>query len=76
MSTVDRGNWSREIDAVIRSRHYTWLPAGLDGQPADSAMATLVADIMHFCKREGINWPQTLQRGEAMFEQEEAEYLN
>lgn len=75
MSTIDRANWSREIDAVVRSRHYTWLPAGLDGQPADEAMATLVADIMHFCKREGVDWAEVSRRAREMFEQEEAESI-
>ncbi len=74
MSTT-RENWIDNIDDVIRSRHYTWIPRGLGGEPVDEAMVWLVTDIMHICERAGADWEDVLQRGRARFRQERTELL-
>ena len=68
-----RDDWIEHVEAVIRSRHYTWLPEGLGGEPVDVAMAYLVADIMHVCRRTGIAWDDVLRRAREQFEREERE---
>lgn len=70
--TIDRENWLEHVENVIRSRHYTWLPEGLGGEPVDVAMTYLTTDIMHICKRAGINWSDVLTEAEARFAREEA----
>jgi|CXWL01.1.fsa_nt_gi hypothetical protein len=66
-----RRNWYRNIADVIRSRHYTWLGLGLGGAPVDEAMVTLTTDVMHICKREGIDIDWLIEQSKAKFEQEE-----
>jgi hypothetical protein len=71
MAHQHRRNWYRRIVDVIRSRHYTWLGLGLGGAPVDEAMVTLTADVMHICKREGIDIDWLIAQSKAKFEQEE-----
>jgi hypothetical protein len=71
--TVSRSNWENHIEDVVRSRHYTWLPEGLGGEPVDKAMSYLVTDIMHVCRRTGASWEQILADAAARFEHEESE---
>ncbi len=71
--TIDRENWLEHVENVIRSRHYTWLPEGLGGEPVDVAMTYLTTDIMHVCKRAGISWSDVLAEAEARFAREEAD---
>lgn len=66
-----RRNWYRKIADVIRSRHYTWLGLGLGGAPVDEAMVTLTTDVMHICKRQGIDIGWLIEQSKAKFEQEE-----
>ena len=66
-----RHNWYRKIADVIRSRRYTWLGEGLGGDPVDEAMVTLTTDVMHICKRQGIDIGWLLEQSKAKFEQEE-----
>jgi hypothetical protein len=66
-----RRNWYQKIQDVIRSRHYTWLAQGLGGAPIDQAMVTLTTDVMHVCKREGIDITWLIEQSMANFEQEE-----
>lgn len=66
-----RQHWYRKVMDVIRSRHYTWLAQGLGGDPVDEAMVTLTADVMHVCKREGIDIDWLIEQSRAKFEQEE-----
>ena len=73
--SVQRDHWLDDVDEIIRSRHYTWLPKGLGGEPVDEAMSWLVTDIMHICNRSGVDWEDVLQRGKARFRQEEVELL-
>ena len=68
-----RDDWLEHIESVIRSRHYTWLPEGLGGEPVDVAMAYLAADIMHVCRRAGIDWNDVFRRAREQFEREERE---
>jgi hypothetical protein len=68
-----RDDWLEHVEAVIRSRHYTWLPEGLGGEAVDVAMTYLVADIMHVCRRAGISWEDVLLRARDQFQREEAE---
>lgn len=69
--TVDRKNWLEEVDAVIRSRHYTWLPEGLGGEPVDVAMTYMLTDIMHICQRTAVSFDQVLEIARKKFREEE-----
>lgn len=51
----NRQNWSRHIAEVIRSRHYTWLGEGLSEESLRDALATMTTNILHICRREGID---------------------
>ena len=73
MSYGIRADWSRHIDQIARSRHYTWLGEGLGGEPLAAALVNISADMMHLCKREGIAFESVLEQGRAQFEQEESE---
>lgn len=75
MSERYRENWDQKIEDVLRSRHYTWLGRGLGGDPVDEAMIALTADIMHICKRHGIDWDWLVEQSRTKFEQEESELL-
>ncbi len=70
--TVDRKHWLQHVKDVVRSRHYTWLPQGLGGEPAEDAMTYLATDIMHICKLTGVPFDQVLERARRKFEEEEA----
>ncbi len=69
--TVDRKNWLDDVEAVIRSRHYTWLPEGLGGEPVDVAMTYLLTDIMHICKRTAASFDDILEQSRKQFREEE-----
>lgn len=64
-------DWAGDIDKVIRSRHYTWLAKGLGGEAVKDGMASMLVDIMHICRREGISWQELLERCQQQFELEE-----
>ncbi len=68
-----RENWSRDVDAVIRSRHYTWLGMGLGGEPIQDALVPVLTDLMHICKRSGIAWEPLVEKSRTQFEQEECD---
>lgn len=69
--TVDRDKWLDDVEAVIRSRHYTWLPEGLGGEPVDVAMTYLLADIMHICQRTQVSFDDILEKSRLQFREEE-----
>lgn len=69
--TVDRRDWLHDVEEVIRSRHYTWLPEGLGGEPVEVAMAYLLTDIMHICKRTGTSFEEVLSSSRQKFQEEE-----
>ena len=71
MSKHFRRNWYRKIQDVIRSRHYTWLGLGLGGTQVAEAMISLTTDVMHVCKREGIDIDWLIEQSKVNFEQEE-----
>jgi len=71
MAKQFRRNWYQKIQDVIRSRHYTWLGLGLGGAPVDEAMVALTTDVMHVCKRQGIDIDWLIEQSRANFEQEE-----
>ncbi|MEZ6132954.1 MAG: hypothetical protein R3C59_30150 [Planctomycetaceae bacterium] len=71
--TVDRTNWLDDVDDVIRSRHYTWIPEGLGGEPPDVAMTWVLTDIMHICRRANIRFDDVMHRALERFNSEEAE---
>jgi hypothetical protein len=73
--TVKREDWLNGVDDVIRSRHDTWISQGLGGVPVDEAMSWLVADIMHICRRAGVDWEDVLKQGRSRFQQEEIELI-
>ena len=69
-----RRHWNRHVEDVIRSRHYTWLGNGLGGDPIDEAMLAITTDVMHICKRQGIDIDSLIAESKARFEQEEHEF--
>lgn len=69
--TIDRDNWLEDVEAVIRSRHYNWLPEGLGGEPVDIAMTYLLTDIMHICHRTGASFETVLENSRKKFKEEE-----
>jgi hypothetical protein len=71
MSVRTRSNWSRHIDQVIRSQHYTWLGEGLGGAPPEEALVDIATDMRHICERQGISWEALLEKSRKQFEQEE-----
>lgn len=73
MSDRARREWSRHIDQVLRSQHYNRLAEGLSGVPLEDALVNITADILHICKRQGIEWETLLDRSQVQFEEEEVE---
>jgi hypothetical protein len=71
MSTRTRADWSRHVDQVIRSQHYTWLGEGLGGSPLEQALADIATDIRHICERQGLSWEKLLENSQSQFEREE-----
>jgi hypothetical protein len=71
MSEDRRADWSRHIDQIIRSRHYTWIAEGLGGEPLETALVDITTDLMHICCREGISWEYVLSEAARQYEQEE-----
>lgn len=69
--TVNRSHWLEDVEAVIRSRHYKWLPEGLSGEPVDIAMTYLLTDIMHICHRTGASFEAVLENSQKKFREEE-----
>jgi hypothetical protein len=72
--TVNREHWLDHVQQVVRSRHYTWLPEGLGGEPVGAAMTYLVTDIMHICKLANISFEEVLSASRAQFEEEEEQF--
>jgi len=70
-----RERWSRQVDQVIRSRHYTWLGEGLGGESLPEALSCMLTDIMHICKRQDISFAELLESCQERFKQEEAREL-
>ncbi|APZ95261.1 hypothetical protein [Fuerstiella marisgermanici] len=70
---VDREHWLDDVDDVIRSRHYTWIPEGLGGEPPKTAMAWVLTDVMHICSRAGIDFDEVMQTAAERFVTEERE---
>jgi len=73
ISTSRRVNWSRHIDQILRSRHYTWLAEGLGGDSPQAALTEITADAMHMCQRAGLSWEQILEESRKLYENEELE---
>ncbi len=73
MTNVTRENWSRHIDQILRSKHYTWIAEGLGGAPAEEAMVAIVADLMHMCHRTGVSWDDLVGRSQRLCEHEESD---
>ena len=71
---VDRSRWLDDVEAVIRSRHYNWLPEGLGGEPVDIAMTYLLTDIMHICHRTGASFETVLENSRKKFREEERQW--
>ena len=71
MSRRTRTHWSHHIDQIVRSRHYTWLAEGLGGEPTEEALAKIMTDIRHICRREGISFDDLLEQSAALCDEEE-----
>ena len=70
--SVDRTQWLQHLQDVLRSRHYTWLPEGLGGEPVDVAMSCLLTDIMHICKMSGVSFDEVLAESRRRYVSEES----
>ena len=68
-----RGDWSRHIDQILRSKHYTWIAEGLAGAPLREALMSITADLMHICRRSGLSWEQLVAESQRLCDREEAE---
>lgn len=73
MTDVVRADWSRHIEQVLRSKHYTWIAEGLGGAPVDEALVAITADLMHICRRAGLSWEDLAARGQTLCEREESD---
>jgi hypothetical protein len=71
---IDREDWLQHVQSIIRSRHYTWLPEGLGGEPVDVAMTWVLTDVRHICKLAGISFDEILERSGKQFEAEEGKF--
>jgi hypothetical protein len=67
MSGRRHSEWSRHIDQIIRSGHYTWLAEGLGGEQLESALMNITTDIMHICSRQGIDWETLVGKSYTQF---------
>ena len=66
-----REGWSEHIDQIIRSKHYTWLGEGLAGEALPEALACMLTDIMHICKRQNLSFDDLLDACRKQFVAEE-----
>lgn len=73
MTQATRENWSRHVDQILRSKHYTWIGEGLGGAPAQDAMVAITADLMHMCHRMGVSWDDLVHRSQQLCDCEESE---
>ncbi len=73
MAPMPREDWSRHIDQVLRSKHYTWIAEGLAGAPLREALTTITADLMHLCHRSGLSWEQLLAESSDLCATEESQ---
>ena len=73
MSDITRENWSRHIDQILRSKHYTWIAEGLGGAPLEAALIAITADVMHMCNRAGMSWEELAAESQRLCDHEEAE---
>lgn len=73
MTDLTRPDWSRHIEQVLRSKHYTRIAEGLAGAPVDEALVAIAADLMHICHRAGLSWEDLAARGQQLCEREETD---
>lgn len=71
MALSNRRHWSRHIDQIHRSHHYTWLGEGLGGESPERAITVMLADLRHLCDREGISWDRVVEQSDSLYLQEE-----
>lgn len=70
-----RQNWSRHVDDIIRSRHYTWIGEGLGGLPPEGAVAEILTDLIHICRRTDIAFDDLLAESQERCDAEEEEFV-
>jgi hypothetical protein len=73
MTTLPRGDWSRHIDQVIRSKHYTWIAEGFAGASVETALVSITTDLMHMCRRAGLRWEDLVAQSQRLCDNEESE---
>jgi hypothetical protein len=73
MTGTSRADWFRQIEQILRSKHYTWIAEGLAGAPVEEALVAITTDLMHICHRSGLSWEELADRSQQMFEREEAD---
>lgn len=71
MAVRSRTDWSRHVDQVQRSHHYTWLAEGLGGESPARAMIILMTNMRHLCDREGLDWDYIVEQSAVLYQQEE-----
>lgn len=68
---VARQNWSNHVERIVRSRHYTWIGQGLGGDRPADAIVQIMADTMHICKKEGLDFDELVEQSRRQFAEEE-----
>lgn len=71
MSPRLRSDWSRRIDQVLKSQKYMLVAEGLSGEPLEKALTEITVDVLHLCRRQGINVEQLLLQARKQADQEE-----
>ncbi len=66
---ADRAEWA--TTALERFCRVTGLSLKDDGP--DTAVSDLLADLMHYCDQEGIDFDECVDRGRCHYEEEKAE---
>jgi hypothetical protein len=69
----ERKHWRRHVAQIIRSRHYGWIGESRDGDPVDEVMRDILADVMHICKHEKIDFDDLVASARRQCEDEEAD---
>ncbi len=70
---VVRQNWATHVNRILRSRHYTWIGDGLAGHKVDQALARILVDTMHMCRRENLEFDTVMADSMRQFLEEVAE---
>ena len=68
---VAHHHWVRQIEEIIRSRHYTWIAEGLGGNEVPEAVRQLLVNTMRLAHHAGLDWNDMYAAARQQFECEE-----